>query len=76
MGMSNLLNHPEILKKAKNELDTHIRQNCLVDELDISKPPYLQSIIYETLWLHPVASLLVPHFVFRRLHHIGEYNIP
>ncbi|KAK7252792.1 hypothetical protein RIF29_36999 [Crotalaria pallida] len=60
-AMSNLLNYPEILKRAKIEIDTHIGQDRLVDELDISKLPYLQNIVYETLRLHPAAPLLVPH---------------
>ncbi|XP_020233131.1 cytochrome P450 81E8 [Cajanus cajan] len=74
-AMSNLLNHPEILKKAKNELDTHIRQNCLVDEPDLSKLSYLQSIVYETLRLHPAAPMLVPHLSSEYCT-IGEYNVP
>ncbi|RDX76642.1 Cytochrome P450 81E8, partial [Mucuna pruriens] len=74
-AMSNLLNHPEILNKAKNELDTHIGQNRLVDEPDILKLPYLQSIVYETLRLHPSAPLLLPHLSSEDCT-IGEYNVP
>jgi len=74
-AMANLLNHPKIMKKAKMELDTHIGQNRLVDEADISKLPYLQSIVSETLRLHPAAPLLVPHFSSEDCT-IGEYNIP
>ncbi|KAL2322119.1 hypothetical protein Fmac_026498 [Flemingia macrophylla] len=73
--MSNLLNYPEILKKAKNELDTHIRQNFLVDELDIPKLPYLQSIVNETLRLHPAAPMLVPHLSSEYCT-MGEYSVP
>ncbi|CAJ1953293.1 unnamed protein product [Sphenostylis stenocarpa] len=74
-SMSNLLNHPEILKKTKVEIDTHIEQNRLVEEADISNLPYLQSIVYKTLRLHPAAPLLVPHlssedFIVR------QYNVP
>jgi isoflavone 2'-hydroxylase len=74
-AMSNLLNHPEILKKAKNELDTHIGQDHLVDESDILKLPYLQSIVNETLRLHPAAPLLVPHLSSKDFT-IEKYNIP
>ncbi|XP_061341615.1 cytochrome P450 81E8-like [Gastrolobium bilobum] len=74
-AMSNLLNHPEILKKARNEIDTKIGQDRLVDESDISKLPYLQSIVYETLRLHPAAPLLVPHLSSEDCS-VGEYNIP
>ncbi|KAL9323784.1 hypothetical protein ACSQ67_008641 [Phaseolus vulgaris] len=74
-AMSNLLNNPEIVKKAKKELDSHIGQNCLVDEVNISKLPYLQSIVYETFRLHPAAPMLVPHFSSEDCT-IGKYNLP
>jgi len=74
-ALANLLNHPEIVKKAKMELDTHIGENRLVDEVDISKLSYLQSIVSETLRLHPAAPLLAPHFSSDDCT-IGEYNIP
>ncbi|BAU01758.1 Cytochrome P450 [Vigna angularis] len=74
-AMSNLLNHPEMLKKAKRELDTHIGQNRLVDEVDIPKLPYIQNIVYETLRLHPAAPMLVPHFSSEDCT-IGDYNLP
>ncbi|RYR11148.1 hypothetical protein Ahy_B05g079634 [Arachis hypogaea] len=60
-AMSNLLNHPEILERARKEIDTEIGQDHLIDESDISKLNYLQNIVYETFRLHPAAPLLVPH---------------
>jgi isoflavone 2'-hydroxylase len=59
--MSNLLNHPDVLKKAKTELDNQIREEDLMDEPDVPKLRYLQSIISETLRLYPATPLLVPH---------------
>jgi len=73
--MSNLLNQPEILKKAKREIDTHIGQNRLVDEVDIPKLPYIQNIVYETHRLHPAVPMLAPHFSSEDCT-IGEYNLP
>ncbi|KAL7242357.1 hypothetical protein ACSBR1_014851 [Camellia fascicularis] len=60
-AMSLLVNHPEVLKKAKVEIDTHVGQDRLIDELDISKLHYLQAIIFETFRLFPAAPLLLPH---------------
>ncbi|XP_058221153.1 cytochrome P450 81Q32-like [Rhododendron vialii] len=60
-AMSVLLNHPKVLDKARAELDTVVAENRLVDESDLSKLPYLQNIISETLRLFPAAPLLVPH---------------
>ncbi|KAK7315701.1 hypothetical protein VNO77_34269 [Canavalia gladiata] len=74
-AMCNLLNHPEILQKAKNELDTHIGSDRLVDECDISNLPYLQNIINETLRLNPAAPMLVPHLSSEDCI-IGGYNFP
>ncbi|XP_027329251.1 isoflavone 3'-hydroxylase-like isoform X2 [Abrus precatorius] len=73
--MSELLNHPEVLKKAKDEIDTHVGKERLVQEQDLSKLPYLQNIISETLRLHPPAPLLLPHYSSEDCT-IGGYNIP
>ena len=53
--MANLLNHPDVLKKVTVELDNQIGEDKLIDESDISKLSYLQSIILETLRLYPTA---------------------
>ncbi|WJX28030.1 hypothetical protein P8452_16797 [Trifolium repens] len=73
--MSELLNHPEVLNKAKEELDTQIGKNKLIDEQDLSKLPYLQNIISETLRLHPPAPLLLPHYSSDDFS-LGEFNVP
>ncbi|CAI8588926.1 unnamed protein product [Vicia faba] len=73
--MANLLNNPNILKKAKDELETHMGQDYLIDEHNISKLPYLQSIVHETLRLHPAAPLLLPHLSSEEFT-LKEYIIP
>ncbi|KAL1207164.1 Cytochrome P450 81D11 [Cardamine amara subsp. amara] len=60
-AMLNLLNHPEVLKKARTEIDTKISFDRLIDEPDVKNLPYLQGIVLETLRLHPAAPTLVPH---------------
>ncbi|GFZ10189.1 cytochrome P450, family 81, subfamily D, polypeptide 5 [Actinidia rufa] len=60
-AMSLLLNHPEILRRARAELDEIIGEDRLVDEPDLINLPYLQNIINETLRLFPAAPLLLPH---------------
>ena len=74
-AMSNLLNHPDVLKKARAELDAQIGQERLIDEPDIAKLPYLQNIMSETLRLYPAAPLLVPHRTSDDCT-IGGYNVP
>ncbi|KAL4314166.1 hypothetical protein AHAS_Ahas15G0057900 [Arachis hypogaea] len=63
-AMSNLLNHPEIIEKARKEIETQIGEDRIVDESDITNTrlPYLQNIVNETFRLHPAAPLLLPHY--------------
>ncbi|KAI5387942.1 hypothetical protein KIW84_073870 [Lathyrus oleraceus] len=60
-AFSLLLSHPEIMKKVREEINTIIHQNQLMNESDASKLKYLQNVIMETLRLYPVAPLLIPH---------------
>lgn len=59
--MSLLLNHPEVLEKARAEIETQVGNERLIEEQDLSKLPYLHCIISETFRLCPAAPLLVPH---------------
>ncbi|XP_014496416.1 cytochrome P450 81E8-like [Vigna radiata var. radiata] len=74
-GMANLLNHPEVLKRAKEELDTHVGSDHLVEESDMSKLPYVLNIFFETIRLHPAAPLWSPHMSSEDCT-IGGYNLP
>ncbi|KFK30358.1 hypothetical protein AALP_AA7G251000 [Arabis alpina] len=74
-AMSNLLNHPEILKKARIEIDDTIGLDRLVDEPDIVNLPYLQNIVSETLRLYPAVPLLLPH-VASEACKVGGYDVP
>ncbi|XP_010548438.1 PREDICTED: cytochrome P450 81D11-like [Tarenaya hassleriana] len=60
-ALSNLLNHPEILRKARAEIDEKVGSDRLMDEHDISNLPYLQNVIHETLRLYPTLPMLLPH---------------
>ncbi|XP_052625205.1 cytochrome P450 81Q32-like [Lactuca sativa] len=72
--MSLLLNHPEVLKKAQNEIDQVVGKDRFVDESDISNLPYLRCIMNETLRLKPPGPL-VPHEASEDCV-IGGFNIP
>ncbi|TVU29988.1 hypothetical protein EJB05_21588 [Eragrostis curvula] len=56
-AMAELLRHPESMKKVKEELKTVIGTKTVMEESDISKLPYLQAVVKETLRLHPVVAL-------------------
>ncbi|XP_057975340.1 cytochrome P450 81C13-like [Malania oleifera] len=74
-AMSLLLDHPKVLEKVRAEIDNHVEHERLIDELDLSKLPYLRCIVYETLRLYPVGPLLLPHFSSGGCT-LGGYDIP
>lgn len=60
-AMAELMNKPEVLNKAQQELDTIVGKDNMVEEPHIYKLPYLTAIMKEVLRLHPVLPLMVPH---------------
>ncbi|CAI0539900.1 unnamed protein product [Linum tenue] len=58
-ALAELINHPEILNRAREEIDTVVGKSRLVKESDIPNLPYLQAIVKETLRLHPTGPLIV-----------------
>ncbi|XP_022149516.1 cytochrome P450 81E8-like [Momordica charantia] len=74
-ALSHLLNNPEVLEKAKAEIDNSIGQERMVNEADLSSLSYVQGIIFETLRLTPAAPLLVAHCPSEDCK-IGGYDIP
>ncbi|WCJ33955.1 Cytochrome P450 93A3 [Euphorbia peplus] len=58
-ALSELINNPNIMNKARQEIDTTVGKNRIIQESDIPNLPYLQSIIKETLRLHPTGPLIV-----------------
>ncbi|XP_057419416.1 cytochrome P450 76T24-like [Lotus japonicus] len=60
-AMAELLHNPEKLAKVKEELCETIDEDETLEEQHISKFPYLQAVVKETLRLHPPAPFLVPH---------------
>ncbi|EXB56006.1 Trans-cinnamate 4-monooxygenase [Morus notabilis] len=74
-GIAELVNHPEIQRKLRDELDTVLGRGVQITEPDMLKLPYLQAVIKETLRLRMAIPLLVPHM---NLHDakLGGYDIP
>ncbi|XP_021716766.1 trans-cinnamate 4-monooxygenase [Chenopodium quinoa] len=74
-GIAELVNHPEIQRKLRDELDTVLGKGNQITEPDMHKLPYLNAVIKETLRLRMAIPLLVPHM---NLHdaRLGSYDIP
>ncbi|KAA0053194.1 cytochrome P450 93A2-like [Cucumis melo var. makuwa] len=51
-ALAELINHPNIMKKAREEIHKVVGNNKVVEESDIPNLPYLQAIVKETLRLH------------------------
>ncbi|KAK2653608.1 hypothetical protein Ddye_013464 [Dipteronia dyeriana] len=73
--MAELLQHPEIMRKACKELQEVVGKDNIVEEFHISKLHYLDAILKETLRLHPALPLLVPRSPCTT-QTISEYTIP
>ncbi|KAL0453013.1 UNVERIFIED_CONTAM: cytochrome [Sesamum latifolium] len=57
-GLAELINHPNVLRKAVEEIDSVVGKGRIVQESDIPRLPYLQAIVKEILRLHPPAPLI------------------
>ncbi|XP_038901939.1 cytochrome P450 81Q32-like [Benincasa hispida] len=74
--LSQLLNNPEVLEKAKVEIDSSIGHERLVNEANLPSLSYLQGIISESLRLNPPVPLLVPHCALFEECKIEGYDVP
>ncbi|KAF3628296.1 putative cytochrome 71A1-like [Capsicum annuum] len=70
-----LLRRPNIMEKAYQELDRAIGKERWVEEEDFSQIPYIDAIIKETFRLHPLCTLLPPHYSIDDCN-VAGYDIP
>ncbi|KAK9055582.1 hypothetical protein SSX86_026666 [Deinandra increscens subsp. villosa] len=64
-AMSELIKQPHLIKKAAEELDRVIGKERWVEEGDFPNLSFIDSILKETMRLHPVAVLLAPHLALK-----------
>lgn len=74
-AMAELINQPEMMKRAQNELDQVVGCNDVVEEIHLAQLPYLDAIVKEIMRLHPGGPLLIPRRP-RVSHVIGGYLVP
>nr|ACN40359.1 unknown [Picea sitchensis] len=74
-GIAEIVNHPEIQQKIRDELDAVVGRGVPLTEPDTVRLPYLQAVVKETLRLHMAIPLLVPHMNLHQAK-LGGYDIP
>ncbi|XP_075494959.1 flavonoid 3'-monooxygenase-like isoform X1 [Primulina tabacum] len=74
-ALAEMMNNPQIMIKAQQELDSVVGKNSMVEESHIDKLPYLQAVMKEILRLHPVLPLMVPHCPSKPCI-VGGYTVP
>ncbi|KAL5810702.1 hypothetical protein ACOSQ4_027270 [Xanthoceras sorbifolium] len=57
-AMAELINHPRVFNKLKDEINSVVGLTRLVKESDVPNLPYLRAIIKETLRLHPPNPII------------------
>jgi cytochrome P450 len=60
-ALAELLRHDNAMRKLQEELDLVVGNGRLMGEEDIANLPYLQAVVKETMRVHPVVPLLIPH---------------
>ncbi|KAF8776661.1 hypothetical protein HU200_003387 [Digitaria exilis] len=56
-----LLRHPDAMAAATGELDRVVGNERWATESDLPDLPYVEAVVKETMRLHPVGPLLIPH---------------
>lgn len=73
-ALAELINNPEVLEKARQEIDTVVGNKRLVEESDSPNLPYIQAIIKETFRLHPPIPMIARKSIQESK--INGYTIP
>nr|XP_011466600.1 PREDICTED: licodione synthase-like isoform X1 [Fragaria vesca subsp. vesca] len=73
-ALAELINHPAVLEKPREEIDRVVGNERIVEESDGSTLPYIQAIIKETFRLHPHVPMVTRISV--EDYKVGEYVIP
>lgn len=59
--IAELLKNPRVMKLVQNELQNIVGLDRMVEETDLIKLDYLRMVIMESMRIHPVGPLLIPH---------------
>ncbi|XP_030443487.2 tyrosine N-monooxygenase-like [Syzygium oleosum] len=74
-AMAEMINQPELLKKAREEIDRVVGKERLVQESDIPQLNYIKACAREAFRLHPIVPFNVPHVALSDAV-VAGYHIP
>ncbi|RCV42934.1 hypothetical protein SETIT_9G255400v2 [Setaria italica] len=74
-ALAEMLNKPDVMQKAIDELDAVVGRERLVQESDICKLNYLKSCIREAFRIHPFHAFTAPRVAMEDTT-IGGYTVP
>ncbi|XP_027337510.1 isoleucine N-monooxygenase 1-like [Abrus precatorius] len=74
-ALAEMINQPELLQRATEELDSVVGKERLVQESDIPKLNYVKACAREAFRLHPIAPFIPPHVSMSDTV-VGKYFIP
>lgn len=74
-GVAELVNHPQVQKKLREEVERVLGPGVPVTEPDTHKLPYLRAVVKEVLRLRMAIPLLVPHMNVHDAK-VAGYDIP
>ncbi|CAO2193149.1 unnamed protein product [Urochloa humidicola] len=75
-AMAELLRRPASMTAAVEELDRVVGRERWVAESDLPGLPYIDAVLKETMRLHPVGPLLIPHRAREDTEVAGGYDVP
>ncbi|KFK30757.1 hypothetical protein AALP_AA6G022600 [Arabis alpina] len=58
--MTELIRHPETMKKLQEDIRKHSKHNSYVSEEEVENMTYLKAVIKEVLRIHPPGPILIP----------------
>ncbi|MCI24403.1 isoleucine N-monooxygenase 2-like, partial [Trifolium medium] len=74
-ALAEMINQPELLQRAIEELDNVVGKQRLVQESDIPKLNYVKACVREAFRLHPITAFNTPHVSMKDTM-VGNYLIP
>jgi len=74
--MAELLRHPAVMSKVRDELREALGSKLHPDESDVDRLPYLRAVVMESMLLHPPSPMLMPHLAMADGAEVGGFTVP